>query len=117
MLLPGCDNLQQFRAVKFQSFYINLTHPNCYCVLRDGSIVIVCNIVFSKNIQGMVILCKEFSTKTNFFAAPLIESSQIGINVVTNNSNLCEKPVTDIIGKVVLLPFQKNHVAIKMLHL
>ena len=64
----------------------------------------------------MVILCREFSVKENFFDAPLIESSHIGIYVVRNKLNLCEKEVTDIVGKVLLLPLQNYHVAIKMLH-
>lgn len=116
LLLPGCDKLlRQFRSVKFNSFEINTTHPNCYCVLKDDSIVTVCNIVFSNNIHDMVILCHEFAIKENFFAAPLIESSHIGIYIVKNKLTLSERSVSDIVGKVVLLPFQDHHVAIKML--
>lgn len=116
LLLPGCDKFQQFKSVKFHSFEITIKHPNSHCVLKDGSIVTVHNIVFSTNIQRMVILCQEFSSKENFFDAPLIESSHIGIYIVKNKLNLCEKEVSDIVGKVVLLPFQNNHVAIRMLH-
>lgn len=116
LLLAGCDKFQQFKSVKFNLFEITTTHPNCYCVLKDSSIVTVCNIVFSKNMRGMVILCQEFATKDNFFSAPLIESSLLGIHVVKNKLMLCEKPVTDIVGKVIVLPLQNNNVAMKMLH-
>ncbi|KAI8436393.1 hypothetical protein MSG28_009998 [Choristoneura fumiferana] len=36
---------------------------------------------FLLHARGMVILCEEFATKENFFDAPLIESSSIGIHV------------------------------------
>ncbi|XP_061716589.1 uncharacterized protein LOC133524523 [Cydia pomonella] len=105
LLLPGYDKLQQFSSIKFQSFVIKTAHPDSYCVLKHGNIVAVCNIVFSNNVQSMVILCKEFATKENFFGTPLIESSSIGINIVKEKMSLCEKPVSGYCGKSCSSPF------------
>lgn len=64
----------------------------------------------------MVILCQKFATKENLFSAPLIESLKVGIYIVKNKLQLCEKPVTDMDGKVTVFPFKNYHVAMKMLH-
>lgn len=65
----------------------------------------------------MVILCREFKKRENFYSPPFIESSNLGIYLVSNlSSELQEMPVSDISQKVVLLPFQTKHVALPMLH-
>ena len=116
-LLTGCDASKQYRTLQLQSFKITNAHPNSTCCLKDGEIVIVSNIVFSSKLQTMVILCREFKEKENFYNNPFIHSSNLGIYVVSNlSSDLQEKPISDISQKVVLLPFQTKHVAFPMLH-
>uniref|UniRef100_A0A6M2DPH5 Putative enspm-4 hm n=1 Tax=Xenopsylla cheopis TaxID=163159 RepID=A0A6M2DPH5_XENCH len=115
-LLTDSDQSKQFQTVEFDSFKLTITHPNCYCCLNDGSIIEIKNIVFCRSLKCMVLICQEFSEIKNFFEPPLLESSNIGIYVIKKNFNLIKKKVADVVGKVILFPYQNDYVAMKMLH-
>jgi hypothetical protein len=115
-VLPGCDSSQQYKSVSFSGFKLTTTHPNSICCLRDGSIVVISHIVFSNTVECMIIVCREFLKKEDFFSAPFIESSKLGIYLVSNLSEVHARRVSDISKKIVLLPFRNEHVAFPMLH-
>lgn len=116
-ILPNSRQSQQYSQISFDKFKITTTHSDSCCFMKDGSIIVVKNIVFSTELKKMTILCREFLEREDFFGPPLISSSDLNIFLVTNLSDqLEEKLVEEIMGKMVLLPYENKQVAFPLLH-
>lgn len=108
------NKFNQYSCIKFSNFKITNKHPNCYCYMKCGSIVVIENIVHKK--PHAVLICREFLEKRNFYSSPFIDSSSLHIYMISNLSALKEKPVSNISAKMVLLPFKDKQVAFPLLH-
>lgn len=115
-LLPSSDELQQYSCVQFSTFTIRTSKPNSCCFLKCGSIILIENIVFSKELQGMAIVYREFVEKSNFYSNPLLDSSTLNVFTVSKLSQLQEQPISNIEKKMILVPYEDRHVAFPMLH-
>lgn len=110
-----CDPYKQYKSVQFSSFKISSTHPNCYCSLQDGSIVKVVNI--SSSNSSMVVLCHKFLKVEHFYGSPFTVSSEYDIYVVSRLSKeLLTFSVTEIVNKIILLPYKEKFIAFPLLH-
>ncbi|KAL1448276.1 hypothetical protein WDU94_013978 [Cyamophila willieti] len=110
-----CDPNKQFKSVQFSAFKISSTPPNCYCSLKNGSIVKVVNISFSNT--SMVILCNKFSMQEYFYGHPFTISSEYDIYAVSSLSReLLIFSVTEIENKIILLPYKDKFIAYPLLH-
>ena len=105
----------QYSSVKFPNFIISNQHPNCYCHLKCGSIVVVENIILTKE-SCKLIICRQFLEKSNFYSSPFLNSCSLDVYLVSNLSALQEKSISDISTKMILLPFRNKQVAFPLLH-
>lgn len=85
------------------------------CVLIDGNVVIINNILQSSD--GVIyIVYKKFRCATNFYEWP-IDSSDIGVFLVQNLSDrLYVSPLSSVFCKYTLLPHRDKYVAVPVRH-
>lgn len=97
-------------------YIINCTdNKNNYCVLKDGSIICVENIIQSQNLQIFVIgtKCNKLNT---LYSAPC-SSGKLNIYVISKITNITLWPIIEIEGKVYNLVNSKNEsIAIPLRH-
>lgn len=115
-LLNNSDPNRQYSSIQFSNYSIETTSPNSCCIFKCGSILLVENVVFCQERKRMVVIGREFLQKTSFYSSPFLDSSDLGVHIVSNLSDLLEKSVSHISGKMVLLPFEDKQVAFPLLH-
>ena len=104
----------QFRNAKLHGFVLSTKRGN-NCVQVGSKCVLVRNVFQYKS--GVYILYNEFLIKESFFSYPL-ESKNVGIHKVSSISNVpLIADIKSVKIKYVLLPYQKKHVAIPLIHL
>lgn len=108
---------KQFQEVHFSSFKLSLSQSDSCCSLKNGTIVLIKNIVFSNFYNGMCIIYMKFQKQEHFFEHPFTVSSVFGIYVVSElSSDIFESPIDEINQKIVLLPCQTKFVAFPLIH-
>lgn len=116
-LMSSNEFKEQFKEMSFGSFTLKITFPNSCCLLDDGRVVIVYNIVRLKSNNEMCIVFKEYLTKEDFFAEPFIKSSKLNIFSIKNlarDFDICS--VNCIKEKMILLNHANETVVLPLLH-
>lgn len=117
-LISDCDVSKQYKKVHFQSFTLSTDTPNSCCSLKDGSVVVIYNIIYYLTFQTMCLIFLRFETYEEFFGPPLIPSSSLRIHLVSKLSKTLEiAPISQILEKNVLLPVGNGKkLALPLLH-
>lgn len=102
---------EQFHEIKFPSFKLQTTPPNSCCILEDGSIVRIFNIVRCTQDNLMYIICMKFLMNNDIFGPPLCPSSATGILEVGHMSpEFGLRGINDVSEKMVLFVFEGENI-------
>ncbi|XP_064465345.1 uncharacterized protein LOC135376812 [Ornithodoros turicata] len=114
-LLDTCRG-SQYRKVQIQGkFFLQVNGRDSVCVLSDGTIVEILNIVCPANTQEACILGRKFIEKHDLYTYPC-KSTMLGICKVSRMSVLQSWPLSSVQFKCVRLPFETVHVIIPLHH-
>lgn len=117
-LISHNANTVQYRKVKFTDFTLSISQPNSCCALLDGTIIKIKNIIFSTDLNCMVLLYNPYRKKEPYFKEPFSNSSFFGIFTVGElSSELLSAPITSVKHKIILLPSNSSSfVAFPLIH-
>ena len=103
----------QYTEVTLTDFTVSKRQGN-NCVEIQDKICLVQNVVQHKD--EIYIVYTRFKTASHFFMYPL-NSEDIDIHMVSNlGKNVKVAPVSAIVKKYVLLPYQNAHIAVPLIH-
>lgn len=93
----------------FENFILTIKQYSkaaCYCLIDDGTVVEIQNIVITNN--AIFIIGKQFKEYSSFYEYPY-QSSQLNINTMKNLSNdITAWPISHICGKCIIFPTDCN---------
>lgn len=115
-LIHGCSN-PQYKIIRKTNMTLrtDVEADNC-CALIDGTIVLIKNIAYNKDLNVHVIIGHKFLYKENFYNIPC-PSSLLKIFSVHSLGQLQMWPIENIDTKYVKLPFSINkYVVLPLLH-
>ncbi|KYM94366.1 hypothetical protein ALC62_15008, partial [Cyphomyrmex costatus] len=115
-LIHGCCN-PQYKIIRKtnMTLRIDVIGDNC-CALIDGTIVLIKNIAYNKDLEINVIIGHKFLHKQDFYHVPC-PSSLLQIFTVYGLSDLQMWPIENIHTKYVKLPLLENeYVVFPLLH-
>lgn len=105
--LPAFCVNPQYKKIKFDSFEITVQHPNNCCLLTNGAIVLVDNVVFSRELKEQVLVGTKFCQLENLYEEPLCRSSDLGIYKVSGLSGRKIWPLSAVKAKCLLVNFNE----------
>lgn len=101
VLPPGCK-APEYSTLRTSNFNLSCSSPDNCCII-NGHIILTKNFACDENTSSPVVIGCEFLKQENPYVQPL-ESSRLGIVVVSKLSELRYWPINNI-KKAVLLPF------------
>lgn len=116
-LLSYCSS-PEYKTVRFRNFQIRpKVESESFCFLKGKEVVSVENICFCDKLNGMVIVARQFLQPRDFFDVPC-PSSLINIYRVSKSrvSSLKVWPVSDIVYKMMAVPYMTDLVMYPLLH-
>lgn len=114
---PPTDHETHSKKIVFKNFKLS-THniKDSSCVLKDGSIVIITDIIFSPEKQPVNIVGQKYDSVASFFNFPCSSSLLKIFFVEKLNNDIHQWAVEDIDYKVVSLPHQNGFVIFPLIH-
>ncbi|EFN71874.1 hypothetical protein EAG_07199, partial [Camponotus floridanus] len=116
-LIQDCTN-PQYKSINMAQYIIKVNdNANNCCFMKDESIIKIENIAYCNRRKYLVAIGKKFMIKKDLFHVPCL-SSLFDIYLVSNVSELCTWPISDISKKMLIMPYANNtFVIIPLLHI
>lgn len=112
----NCDPLRQYHVLKMPTFKLSRCKVDSFCYMKNGSIFKIENIAFPVNSDKVMVIGKVFQCRELFFGQPYIDSSKLGIFLVSSLGNLESIPASEICQKGIALPYKNKMVVFPLLH-
>lgn len=109
LIFNSCSWDKQYMKLYFENFILTIkqySKADCYCLIDDGTVVEIQNIVITNN--AIFIIGKQFKEYSSFYEYPY-QSSQLNIKTMKNLSNdITAWPISHICGKCIIFPTDCN---------
>jgi len=116
-LIHNCTN-PQYKTISILQYVMKVDdNANNCCFIKNKSIIKIEIIAYCNIRKCLVAIGKKFMIKADLFQVPCL-SSLLDIYVVSNLSELCIWPISDITKKMLIMPYSSNtFVVIPLLHI
>lgn len=112
----NCDPLRQYHALNTPTFKLSRCNADSFCYLKNGSVFKIENIAFPVQSDELMIIGKTFECRELFFGQPYIDSSKLGIFLVSSLGSLESTPASEICQEAVALPYKNKVVVFPLIH-